>query len=478
MERRKAARGVVMVLVATLLTPLAGCGGSADSPASPTPAATPSATVDADLGRIATDFIATLVDEDFAAAVQYFDDTMLQALPEADLKTAWAQVIDQAGDYRSELNRTQEKADGYDVIIATTQFQKAALNIRMVFDSDQRMAGLYFQPAAPPTPTSTTAAWQPPTYADTALVAETEVTVGEDQWQLPGTLTTPTENGPWPGVVLVHGSGPNDRAETIGPNKPFRDLALGLASRGIAVLAYDKRSLTHGPAMADAEGMTVQDEVVDDAVLAVELLRATDGVDPDRVWLLGHSLGGMLAPRIADQAQGVAGLVILAGAARPLEELILEQTRYLAERDGNLTADERAALDKVEQQVAAIRDPDLDASTPAANLLEVPASYWLDLRGYQPPAVAATLNVPILVLQGERDYQVTMADFELWKKALGSRDDVTLTSFPELNHLMMAAPATTSTSPDTEGLSGPEEYEVAGHVEQAVIDVITSHILG
>lgn len=295
---------------------------------------------------------------------------------------------------------------------------------------------------------------------------------------MPGTLTTPTEGGPWPAVVLVHGSGPNDRAETIGPNRPFRDLALGLASRGIAVLAYDKRSLTHGAAMAAVKGMTVQDEVVDDAVLAVDLLRATGGVDPARVWLLGHSLGGMLAPRIAEQANGLAGLVILAGAARPLEDLILDQTRYLAQRDGNVTAPERSVLEKVEEQVAAIEDPDLDAGTPAADLLGVPASYWLDLRGYAATAVAATLDVPILVLQGERDYQVTMADFALWKKALGTRDDVTLTSFPELNHLMMTAPATTSTPPGSKGLSGPEEYQVAGHVDEAVIDAITRRLLG
>lgn len=475
MTKQKAARGAVIVL-ATLLTPLAGCGGSADSPASPTPTAMASATVDAELGRLATEFISTLADEDFAAAVSYFDDQMRQALPAADLKTAWAQVIDQAGGFESELSRTQGKADGYDVVIATTQFQKAALNIRMVFDSDQRMAGLFFQPAT--SPTATTDAWQPPAYADTARVAEAEVTIGEGEWELPGTVTTPTEDGPWPAVVLVHGSGPNDRAESIGPNKPFRDLALGLASRGIAVLAYDKRSLTHGAAMAAVEGMTVQDEVVDDAVLGVELLRATDGVDPDRVWLLGHSLGGMLAPRIAEQSDGLAGLVILAGAARPLEELILEQTRYLSERDGNVTAEEQSALNTVEEQVAAIRDPDLDASTPAADLLGVPASYWLDLRGYAAPAVAAMLDLPILALQGERDYQVTMADFALWMNALSTRDDVTLTSFPELNHLMMAATAPTSTGPGTQGLSGPEEYAVAGHVDEAVIDAIASHILG
>lgn len=480
---RPVSRGMRLVLAAALMVSVAACGGSPQSPGSASP--TPSATVDPVLGQRATAVVAALVAEDFDAAVAYFDETMRQELPATTLAATWRQVTQQVGAYESELARRQEATGQYRAVIVTARFEQSPLDIRVVFDSARRVAGLFFQPARGPTSAATPAAWQPPAYADLNRVSDVAVTIGDGTWQLPGTVTTPAVGGPWPAVVLVHGSGPNDRDETIGPNKPFRDLALGLASRGVAVLAYDKRSLTHGAALAAVADLTVAQEVVDDAVLAVQRLRDTPGVDRDRVFLLGHSLGGMLAPRIAHESDGLAGLVIMAGAARPLEDHALEQTTYLAERDGTVTAQERGALDQVADQVARIKDPGLDARTPPAALLGVPASYWLDLRGYQPAAAAAGLDLPLLVLQGERDYQVTMADFAVWQRALAARADARLISFPGLNHLMMTAPALAPSAATTAAaragaadLGGPEEYQVAGHVAPEVIDAIATFLLG
>ncbi len=466
-------RGVRLALITVLLVPFTGCAGPAGPSASPT--GTASASVDAELAALTTELISALVDGDYNSAVALFDDQMLRALPADDLAAAWRQVTEQAGDYESEISRRQESTGQYRAVVVTAHFARAALDVRVVFDADRRIAGLFFQPPSAPSADPTT--WQPPPYADADRVSEADVTVGEAPWALPGTLTTPAGVGRFPAVVLVHGSGPHDRDETIGPNKPFRDLALGLASRGIAVLAYDKRTFTYRSAMAQAGDITVQEEVVADAALAVRLLRTTDGIDPDRVFVLGHSLGGTLAPRIARASDALAGLVIVAGAARPLEDLILEQHTYLAQRDGTVTAQERAELDRVAEQVASIKDPALSSSTPAEELLGVPASYWLDLRGYDPAASAAELAQPILVLQGERDYQVTMADFALWSEALAGRGDVTLTAFPSLNHLMMDAPPRTSASPGASELGGPEEYEVSGHVSRDVVEAIAAFVL-
>lgn len=434
------------LLAAALAAGLSSCAGSADSGST----AEPTVVVDAALGALATDFLAALVAQDFAAATAMFDDTMAAALPTATLASTWEELRGRVGSFEKEIARRQEATGGYDAVVVTAQFEHSALNIRVVFDAEQRIAGLFFQPV--------TEAWEQPPYA--GEVSSRDVTVGERD--LPGTLTTPVGEGPWPAVVLVHGSGPNDRDETIGPNKPFRDLALGLASRGIAVLTYDKRTFVHGAEMAG--DLTVAEEVVDDAVAAVALLRADPAVDPQRVFVLGHSLGGMLAPRIADEADGVAGLVLLAGAARPLEELILEQSTYLAERDGTVTAEEEAELAELAAQIEALRAP--GTTSPAGELLGVPASYWLDLQTYDPTGVAARLDLPLLVLQGERDYQVTMTDFALWQDALAGRD-ATLRSFPGLNHLMMPG----------EGPSGPEEYDVPGHVAPEVIDEIAAFLL-
>src|SRR5690606_33004513 len=144
-------------------------------------------------------------------------------------------------------------------------------------------------------------AYQAPSYADPARFSEREATVGSGTWALPGTLTLPKKEGKFPAVILVHGSGPNDRDETLGPNKPFRDLAHGLATRGIAVLRYDKRTLVHPKALASEVGaaLTLREETIDDALAAAALLRTIPEVDASKIFVVGHSLGGTAIPRIA-----------------------------------------------------------------------------------------------------------------------------------------------------------------------------------
>ncbi|KJS84278.1 MAG: hypothetical protein JM58_11290 [Peptococcaceae bacterium BICA1-8] len=418
------------------------------------------------MNALASDFIALLVKEDFESASEYFDADMLKALPQDKLGEIWGQLKDQVGAYQDELSRKQEVTDGYDVIIVTTQFEKSPLNIRMVFNSDKRISGLFFQPAE----SASAARYEVPAYADMDKVIEEEIVIGEGEWALPGTLTFPSGDGPWPMVVLVHGSGPNDRDETMGPNKPFKDLALGLASRGIGVLRYDKRTLVHGQKIiSEAEGLTVQEETIEDALLGVAFLKGSEKVDSNHIFVLGHSLGGMLVPRIGIQTKDIAGLIIMAGAARPLEDLIVEQMTYIAELDGTISDSEKANLAEAERLALKVKDLSLDPDTPASELMGVPAEYWLDLQGYQPAEIAKTLEIKMLILQGERDYQVTMQDFGIWKAALDGKNGVIFKSFPSLNHLMMAG-----TGP---GLSKPEEYQTPGHVAEEVIEAIVGFVL-
>ena len=245
-------------------------------------------------------------------------------------------------------------------------------------------------PAQPPllaAPPARDAAAAPDTAPPAAYVhkdafREREVTVGAGEWALPGTLSVPVGQGPFPAVVLVHGSGPNDRDETVEKNKPFRDLAWGLASRGVAVLRYEKRTRQHGAQLAGVKNFTVQQETVDDALAAAELLRHTEGIDPKRVFVLGHSLGGMLIPRIGARDPQLAGLIVMAGAAKPLEDIILEQVAYLDAADGAVTDQEKSRFESLKAEVARVK-----ALKPGdtGTALGAPDSYWLDLRGYDPP---------------------------------------------------------------------------------------------
>ena len=217
--------------------------------------------------------------------------------------------------------------------------------------------------------------------------------------------------------------------------------------------------------MATLRNLTVREETVDDVVAAVDLLRQTEGVDPKRIFVLGHSLGAMLLPRIATFSPGIAGLIALAGPTRPLEDLFLEQTNYLVNLEGTLTPSSQAQLKELQIQQAKIKDPTLALDYPEL-LLGAPASYWLDLRGYNAAEASLGLHLPMLILQGERDYQVTMEDFQGWKRALAGRRDVEYAGYPALNHLFI----------EGQGPSRPDEYQQAGHIAPAVIEDIARWI--
>jgi uncharacterized protein len=235
------------------------------------------------------------------------------------------------------------------------------------------------------------------------------------------------------------------------------------------VLRYDKRSRVH-PFSFVGKPFTVREEVVDDALAAVALLRATPGIDPARIVVAGHSLGGMLAPRIAAADSGIAGLVVLAGPTRPLLDVIDEQLAHLARQadtgDGQAAAQRAAQRAAMAQGVARVRALTPADSASPAMILGAPAPYWLDLRDYHPAEAARSLRRPMLILQGGRDYQVTAADLQGWRDALGDRKDVTIREYPDLNHLFISG-----TGPGT-----PAEYAVPGRVADRVLDDIAAWV--
>jgi dienelactone hydrolase len=408
--------------------------------------------------------LASIAAGDFAKVEAEFDDKMKAALPPGRLAGGWASLVLQAGAFQKCASEPRVVTiAGKTMVITACTFERSGVDVQFAFDADSRISGLAFRPAAPAgTP------YVAPSYVTAAAYTDTETTVGSGEWVLPGTLSLPNGQGPFPAVVLVAGSGPNDRDETVGASKPFRDLAGGLATRGIAVLRYDKRTKVHGARLAGTPGFTVRQEVVDDVLEAVKVLRAHPKIDRARVYVAGHSLGAMLIPRIAAADPTLAGLIVMAGPARSLEQAVLEQTRYLALADGTISAAEQSQIDAAAALVAQVQALTAADATSTAPIFGAPASYWLDLRGYDPPAAARSIKAPMLVMQGGRDYQVTMAEFEKWKAALAGRADVTYHTYAALNHLFIAG----------SGKSLPAEYQVAGHVSELVVADIAAWILG
>ena len=396
---------------------------------------------------------------EYAQVEAMFDADMAKAVPADKLKAVWESLPAQVGKATGRGDAQTMEQAGSTLVQVPLHFEKAELMAKFAIEGGGNIVGFMIQPAqaaAPPAPA--------PPVAEDASFSEREVKVGDDDRALPATLSMPKSDGSFPGVVLVHGSGPHDRDETIGPNKPFLDIARGLAAQGIAVLRYEKR--TKARPQDFASGMFgVDEETTNDAVQAVATLRGIDGIDPKRVFVLGHSQGGMMAPRIAAVSGHVAGLVLLAAPARSLLDIVIEQNRRLAVLDDGKTSDaERDAITAIIQQVRITRDAATDPAT--KTVMGLPAGYWRSIDSVDPVAEARSVGLPMLVLQGARDIQVVDADWQGWRGAFHADPKVSFKLYETLNHLAMPG----------EGDGTLAEYQQPNHVDATLIDDVAAWI--
>jgi len=302
---------------------------------------------------------------------------------------------------------------------------------------------------------------QPPASAKPAAYVEREVKFPSGSLQFPATLCLPKNSaGKAPLVVLVQGSGPHDGDETVGANKPFRDIAHALAASGIATLRYDKRTYAF-PAQIDLKNVTLDDEVSDDAVAALNYAATLPEAEASRLFLLGHSLGGTMAPYIAERYGKLRGLILLAAGARPIDQILLEQLRMEMKEDGEAEAEIEAAVAQRKKLFAELRSGQWQEPFGG-----VPAVYWRDWLSRDPAAELKKLKLPVLLLQGGRDTQVSTADYELLKTALAARPAPHQERlFPELNHLFIAAKT-----------GKVAEYTIPGQVDARVTVTIAAFV--
>ena len=401
---------------------------------------------------VATQLLDHMDAGDYAAAEAMFTPQMAQAVPADKLQAVWESLPKQAGRAQGRGEATVSGQGGVHVVVVPLQYANAALVAKVAVQADGTVAGFLIQPAPPPAAAPA---------ADAGFSER-----GFEFAGLPGTLAMPdgaSAAAPVPAVVLVHGSGPHDRDETIGPNRPFLDIAHGLAADGIAVLRYEKRTRARPQDFA-GDTFTMDGETTADAVAAVAALRGVAGIDPARVYVLGHSQGGMLAPRIARQSGEVAGLAMLAAPARPLLDLLLEQNRYLVGLDGTVDPAEQAHLTRLQAQVDAVRGD--GAVALADSPMGLPANYWRTFETVDPVADARATDVPLLLLQGGRDIQVVDADWRLWQAAFANDPRASLHHYPALNHLGIAG----------EGPGNIAEYQQSGQVDATLIADIAAWI--
>lgn len=407
------------------------------------------------------DFVLFLKDEKFEIAQEMLSDEVKKALEGQGigLDILWEGLVSQKGKFREIKSIRMKEEQGYYSVYVTTLFDKGIIDIKVVFERNEKVAGIFFLPPKIEVPSKL------PDYIRPELFKEILLDFGDEEWKLGGELTVPKGEGPFPLVILVHGSGPQDRDETIGPNKPFRDLAYGLSSKGIAVFRYDKRTKVYPEKFSrNIENFTVKEEVIEDLLQAIKFLKESQEIKISKIFVLGHSLGATLGPRIAMESGEINGLILMAGVPDGFYiNKIHEQTKYIFSLDGEINKEERQRLREIERQLEKVRKLEIKEGE---IIFGASKAYWEDLLKYNPVETLKKLKIPILILQGERDYQVTLKDFNIWKENLKGFENVKFKSYPDLNHLFISG----------KGKSTPEEYEKAGNISEEVIEDISRWI--
>ncbi|TCC93486.1 DUF3887 domain-containing protein [Pedobacter frigiditerrae] len=404
-------------------------------------------------------FFIYMAEAKYDTAHLFFDEAEQAKITPDNLKKLWDNITTNLGKPEI-LDAISSKVQGdFYAVTVEGKFEKAEQNFVLMFNKKEKIVGLFMPPKA--------ATYTKPAYADTALYTEKSVYLQTPGHQLAAIITTPKNKTNFPVVVLVHGSGPGDMDETVGPNKPFRDIATGLASKGIASVRYVKRTLVYAGEFNKV--FTAKEEVTDDALAAIAMAKTIMGADQKSIYVLGHSLGGMLAPRLATLAPSIKGIILAAAPARKLADIIIDQNKYIVELAKDTTKATQVKLGEAIKEIEAAKLVKLAPNMkPDSVILGLPAAYWVDLNAYDQVATAKKLKQRILVFQGGNDFQVAMADFNIWNAALGKSANAKLKLYPELNHLL---------SPQTEK-AYTQQYQVPVNVSEQLISDIALWISG
>ena len=302
-----------------------------------------------------------------------------------------------------------------------------------------------------------------------------KIVIGEKtKYPLNGLLTLPA-HAPRPvqAVVFVHGSGSSNMDEKVGKLTPFKDLADGLARHGIASIRYDKRSFAHGWKMLrDKSGpITVKEETIDDAILATELLRNDPRIDSERIFIVGHSMGGMLAPRIDAEGGNYRGLILMAGTPRRLEEVLIEQSEEaLSTLNGLMQRLVRKQVQKLHNTFTGLYSLSDEEAKRRKCGGGTTLYYFKEMGEHAVSDYLATLQKPMLIMQGEKDFQVKVdKDFSAYQNLLKDKSNVTFKLYENLNHAFVPSVY--------ENISmAKKEYNTERHISETVIRDIADWI--
>lgn len=401
--------------------------------------------------------------EQFDSVYSLFNPEMKRKLDVSKIEGVWEQFVMMYGDVTSSDELRIEEVKSLFITKRSVKLEKGKITLSVNFDSLAQIAGLFIRPGEIP--------YAPADYVNAELFTELRIEYGGILVKNSGRLSIPKSKTPMPVVIIVPGSGGIDKDCSIGPNKIYKDLAWGLASKGIAAFRYDKKTHQYLNKLIDNDSLgkepfTVENEYLQDLEEIITAIAARKEINPNQIYLIGHSQGGYLIPMFNKKFKNIAGFISMAGTLREIPSLAIEQIEYI-NGSQKLVGKDSIAMADLKEKMQNSTSARIHSMTSNAQVMgPYTVDYWKYLASYHPEELALKINKPLYVLQGERDYQVKMLDFDIWKKTMHDKKQVSFKSYPSLNHLFI----------EGKGPSIPKEYTQAGNMYEEVINDIVNWV--
>jgi dienelactone hydrolase len=395
------------------------------------------------------------VAKQFANIEKQVDSTYKSYYSAITLERDWAELTGTYGEYESAKPVHFEANEYYNFMAYKIKFAYLPYIFNVSFNSKGDIIYISFMPAHK--------MYVAPDYVDVSKFLDKKFHTINGMYDLAGILSVPNQEGKNPLIIIVPEAGPTDKDGSYGENKPYKDLAWGLASNGNAVYRYEKRSNDYGMYMLKAksayETYTPREDLLDDLYKIIDTLKTLPNIDPERIYILGHGQGGMLCPLIAKERKDVKGIIMMGANAKPMQENMIDQFDYLT----SVTPEKKPEYD--EQKINAKRSMDKKLNPLTEHRLMpygVQATYWIWLNQYNQVEVAQKLKKPMLILHGDRDYQSNMENLALWRKSLKKNTNATILDYEKLNHLFYSGEAQSTYS----------EYSIISNIPGYVMEDI------
>ena len=416
---------------------------------------------------LAKEFLLNFVDKKFEKAHSYFDNNVKTLMSLEKLNETQGQLNTAFGVFNGTGEISNSKMDNLLIAEVVLNYEKSKINARLVFDSTNKISGLFFMPIYEKTNKDT------PNYIDTTRFIEEDIEFGNPDWSIKGSLCIPKYKKSMYAVVMLSGSGPNNRNSEIGPNSPFLDIAHGLSTSGIMTLRFDKRTKLYGKKMYEMTNsqVTLNEEYYEDTDYAIDFINRYANylkIEIKGIIVLGHSQGGSVLPFILENSKykdKISAGIMLAAPARNFEDILIEQYKYIFSLDNLIDEKENIELDKLMKQVEKVKNIEnfkQDKDLP----LGLPYQYWISLAECKPLENIKKIQKPIFILQGGKDYQVTSQDLNLFETTLNNKQNVKFKFYDNLNHIFCKV----------DGKPTPEMYMQKNNVDAEVIKDIEKWI--